>query len=62
MFPQRSRFRRMEPKLQSIEEMTSMSTISIDLEEELAALLQGLNQSVQQAAHEFIVLVCRGVK
>ena len=33
-----------------------MSTISIDLEEDLAALLQGLNQPVQQAAHEFIVL------
>ena len=46
----------MEPKPRSIEEMTSMNTISIALEEDLAALLQGLNQPVQQAAHEFIVL------
>ena len=33
-----------------------MNTVSIALEEELAALLQGLNQPAQQAAHEFIVL------
>ena len=33
-----------------------MNTISIALEEDLTALLQGLNQPVQQAAREFIVL------
>jgi len=33
-----------------------MNTISIALEEDLAVLLQGLNQPVQQAVCEFIVL------
>ncbi len=33
-----------------------MNTISIALEEDIAALLQALNQPVQQAAREFIVL------
>ena len=33
-----------------------MNTVSIALEEDLVALLQGLNQPVQQAAREFIVL------
>ena len=33
-----------------------MRTVTIDLEDDLAALLQGLNQSVQQTAHELIVL------
>jgi len=46
----------MESNLRSTEEMTSMNTISIALEEDLTALLQGLNQPVQQAAREFIVL------
>lgn len=33
-----------------------MRTVTIDLEDDLAALLQGLNQPVQQTAHELIVL------
>lgn len=33
-----------------------MATISIALEEDVAALLQAFNQPVQQAAREFIVL------
>ncbi|MBI3801979.1 MAG: UPF0175 family protein [Deltaproteobacteria bacterium] len=33
-----------------------MSTVSIDLEEELASILHQLNQPVRQAARELIVL------
>jgi predicted HTH domain antitoxin len=36
--------------------MTSMNTVSVALEEDLAVLLRGLNQPVQQAARELIVL------
>ncbi|MDQ3815831.1 MAG: UPF0175 family protein [Armatimonadota bacterium] len=33
-----------------------MNTISLDLEDDVAALLQATNQPVQQAAREFIIL------